>query len=455
MMRAPMSTRTRKIEVIHTLLRAGDKRRLRRTLERLDDVQVAQQLDNLETSDQVSVLGLLPAPRRPEVVGSMRYETAAVLLAQLAPEEAASLVDDLETDDAVDILGRIDEERLAQILARLDKEDAEEIEELLAYDEHTAGGLMSPEYFSVLPQTTVGEALGAIQSAEEIPDAAFYVYVIDGERRLVGVCSLRMLVTTRPAQLVADVMLTELITVQPDTDQEEVAEVVSRYDLVAVPVVDDQRRMLGVVEVDDIVDVIREEATEDILKMAGAGEELAEARSFLASLRARWRWLGAAAVGGVIVASSLSTFHDALASVPALALFMPVVAGMGGNVGIQSSTIVVRGIAVGFVETARVRRLVAREVGLGASLGLVYGIVVALAALWLGHSNDPLRLGLVVAGGTAGSMTIAAAVGTCTPLVLDRMGIDPAIATGPFVTTSVDVMGLLFYFWLATLLLGV
>ena len=190
--------------------------------------------------------------------------------------------------------------------------------------------------------------------------------------------------------------------------------------------------------------------------MAGAGEELADARSFLASFRVRWRWLMAAALGGVTAAVALAGFDNALARVPALAFFMPVVAGMGGNVGMQSSTIVVRGLAVGFVEAERVKRLVVREVSLGASLGLIYGLLIATVSLWVsGEGTDPIRLGAVVAAGTAGSMTIAATVGTCTPLILDRYNVDPAVATGPFVTTAVDIMGLLFYFWLASVLLGV
>lgn len=450
------TTRTRKIEVIHTLLRAGDKRRLRRTLARLDDVQIAGQLDNLATDEQIDILRLLDAARRPEVLGAMRHEPAAELVERLAPAEAASLLDDLDADDAVDILGRIDEESLREILARLDKEDAEEIEELLAYDEETAGGLMSLQFFSVRPDATVADTLAMIQSAEEVPEAAFYVYVVDDDTRLVGVVSLRMLVTSRPMQAVEDVMQTEVISAGPETDQEEVAELVSRYDVVAVPVVDEQRRLMGVIEVDDIVDVIREEATEDILKMAGAGEELADARSFIGAFRARWRWLLAAAVGGTAAAWSLSGYDTALSDVPELALFMPVVAGMGGNIGMQSSTIVVRGLAVGFVEASRVRRLVVREVGLGAALGALYGVLIATVVFVVSSKEtDPFRLGAVVAGGTVGSMTIAAAVGTCTPLVLDRFGVDPAIATGPFVTTSVDIMGLLFYFWLATVLLGI
>lgn len=454
--RAMAATRTRKLEILHTLLRTGDVRRLRRTLSRQDEIQIARELDNLDVEDQRRVLQLLPGERRPQVLEGMRYEAAAELVAALAPEEAAHLLDDLDADDVVDILGRIDEERLQQILKRLDKDDAHELEELLAYDESTAGGLMSPQYFRVLPDATVGDALTIIQEEEEPPESAFYVYVVDVDERLVGVVSLRMLVISRPSQKIRDIMEREVVKVTADTDQEDVAELVSRYDLVSVPVVDEHDVMLGVVEVDDVVDVIREEATEDILKMAGAGEELAEVRTFVGSFRVRWRWLLAAAAGGTAAALSLSGFDAALAAVPALAFFMPVVAGMGGNVGMQSSTIVVRGLAVGFVEASRVRRLVVREVSLGASLGLLYGALIAGASMVVGDGNvDPWSLAAVVMLGTAGSMTIAAAVGTCTPLVLDRFGVDPAVATGPFVTTSVDVMGLIFYFWLATVLIGI
>ncbi|MEX1365317.1 MAG: magnesium transporter [Nannocystaceae bacterium] len=448
-------TRTRKIQVLHTLLRAGDHRRLRRSLSRQDDVQIASQLDNLDVDDQLRVMQLLPRDRRPEVVEAMRHETAAVMVARLAPEEAAKLLDELDADDVVDILGRIDEELLRKILGRLDADDADEIEELLAYDEATAGGLMSPQFFQISPDATVGDALAMIQDEEEPPETAFYVYAVDIDGRLVGLCSLRTLVISRPNEKIRDVMEREVVRVTADTDQEDVAEMVSRYDLVAVPVVDEHDVMLGLVEVDDVVDVIREEATEDILKMAGAGEELAEARTFAGSFRVRWKWLLAAAAGGTAAALSLSGFDQALATVPALAFFMPVVAGMGGNVGMQSSTIVVRGLAVGFVEASRVRGLVVREISLGASLGLMYGMLIAFASLAVGGDVDPFRLGLVIMLGTAGSMTIAAAVGTCTPLVLDRFGVDPAVATGPFVTTSVDVMGLIFYFWLATVLIGI
>ncbi len=429
---------------------------MRRTLSRQDDVQIASQLDNLDVGERMRVLQLLPAERRPDVLEAMRHEAAAGLVAQLAPEQAANLLDDLEADDAVDILGRVDDERLQQILGRLDAEDANELEELLAYDENSAGGLMSPQYFRVSPDATVGDALVVIQEEDEPPETAFYVYVVDVDERLVGVCSLRMLVISRPKQKIRDIMEREVVRVTADTDQEDVAEIVSRYDLVSVPVVDEYDVMLGVVEIDDVVDVLREEATEDILKMAGAGEELAEVRTFTGGFRVRWRWLLAAAAGGTAAALSLSGFDHALASVPALGFFMPVVAGMGGNVGMQSSTIVVRGLAVGFVQTSRIKRLIFREIALGASLGLLYGLLIAGASVFVGDGTvDPFGLGAVIMLGTAGSMTIAAAVGTCTPLVLDRFGVDPAVATGPFVTTSVDIVGLIFYFWLATVLIGI
>ena len=438
------------------LVESGDVRRLARALTRFDDVQLGAQLDNLEQVAQDMVLQHLPSERRPLVFARMRYEVAAQIIGRLAPEEAAGLLDNLESDDAADILGRIDEGKLRQILARFDAADAHALEELLAYPPRSAGGIMSPSFFSVHQDVTIAEATRRIQTAEELPQHVQYLYVVDEHERLVGVIGLQVLVLSKPDQPIHSVMATELVTVTADTDQEKVAECASRYDLVAIPVVDDQRRLLGIVTIDDIVDVLREEATEDILRMAGAGHMLIDTREFRASFRARVPWLGAAAAGGLLVAISLQGFEDALRSVPALALFMPVVAGMGGNVGTQSSTIVVRGLAVGYIETTRIGRLVIREVTLGATLGLVYGIAIAVLSPLLGTTgSDPFGLGLVITLGMMGSMIIAAAVGTLVPLIMHRLDIDPAIATGPFVTTSVDILGLLFYFWAATLLLAI
>lgn len=438
------------------LVQIGDMRRVARALARLDDVQIAGYLDNFEPREQDLVFQALAGDRRPNVLSAMRYEVAAELIGRLAPEEAAGLLDNIQADDAADILGRVDEAKLRQILARFDVEDAHELEELLAYGERTAGGIMSPDVFSIHHDVTIAEATRMVQTATDLPQHVHYLYVVDEHDRLVGVIGLRQLVRSKPDMPIHAVMETELVYVTADTDQEKVAELASRYDLVGIPVVDDQRRLLGVVTIDDIVDVLREEATEDILKMAGAGQMLVETRTFVASFRARMPWLLAAALGGLLVATSLQGFESAMQAVPALALFMPVVAGMGGNVGTQSSTIVVRGIAVGYVELNRLGRLILREIALGAALGAMYGVLIAAAAPLLGvTSDDPFNLGLVITLGMVGSMVIAAAVGTSVPLLMNRLNIDPAVSTGPFVTTSVDILGLLFYFWLATILLGI
>ncbi len=425
----------------------------------MDEVQIGAELDNLSSNEQEKILLVLPLGRRTAVLGFMREEHAAQIIRQLAPEEAAALLDPLESDDIVDILGLLDESELTIILARLEErmapEDLRGLEDLLAYDQETAGGIMSPDFIAVSDNVTVARALRTVQDLEDPPEQAFYVYVIDDDERLVGVLSLRTLVTSKPDQRVREVMHSELTLVKSDADQEEVAEIASRYDLVAVPVVDAQHRLLGLITIDDIVDVIREEATEDILKMAGAGEELVATRLFWVSFRARLPWLGAAVAGGILVVLLLKDFHMQIELFPSLAMFMPVIVGMGGCVGTQSSTIVVRGLAVGYVERDKVRRLLIRELGLGLLLGAVYGVVIALASWVLIDDISPLPLAITLVASMIGSMAIAATVGSATPLIWDRLNIDPALATGPFVTTAVDALGLLFYFSVATYILGV
>ncbi len=441
---------------LHELGRVAieEPRLLSRALAHLDNVQVAAQLDTMEIGAQDLVLHALGVARRPSVLEHMRLESAASIVARIAPDDAAAILEELELDDITDILQQLEPERLRELLSRFNPEDIEEVEELLTYDPATAGGLMTPETVSVRDEATVAEALRTVQQKDELPDQVFYVYVVDEDERLVGVTSLRILVTRNPDLPVREVMRTSLVSVTVDTDQEEVAHIVSRYDVVSVPVVDSQGSLLGVVTVDDVVDVLREEATEDILKMAGAGEAITDTQTFGTSFRARLPWLMGAAFGGLLVAISLSRFEEALRTVPVLALFMPVVAGMGGNVGTQSSTIVVRGLAVGYVNREMLRSLVLREVSLGALLGVVTGLSVSAAAATLGFEGiETLPLVGVLTGGLVGSMTIAAGVGAGIPLVLERMQIDPAVATGPFVTTAVDVLGLLFYFGLATVLL--
>ncbi len=438
------------------LRRADEIPKLVRTLERMDDVQIAAELDSMDAAAQDRVFAHLPVERRALVLESMRYEVAARVVHRLAPDEAASLLDDLDSEDAADILQRLEPERIKEILARFEPEEQSEVEDLLAYEPQSAGGIMSPDAPRLRSDMTVRAAIESLQQVADFSEDTFSVFVVDEDERLVGEVSMASLVISPPDTPLRQIMRGELITVGPEVDREIVADLAGRYDLVAVPVVDAQRRMLGVITIDDIVDVLREEATEDILKMAGAGEMLIDTAEFWTSFRARLPWLLLTAAGGMLVATGLSGFADALRVVPALALFMPVVAGMGGNVGTQSSTVLVRGLAVGYITSHSIRRVIVREVALGASLGMLCGVVVSLATpMFTGSWAEALRLGGVVALGVTGSTTIAATVGTCVPIALGRLRIDPAIATGPFVTTSVDMLGLLVYFALATILLGV
>lgn len=444
------------VEIAKVLREAQSDEEIQGALAGLDDVQLAAQLDNVVSEDRDRVFSLLDDQRASPVFAALRLETMSSLARRYEPSRLAALLTSLESDDLADLLGELPVEQRPSLLAGMDPERAEVVTELLRYPEDCAGGLMSPRFLAVSSLFSVGDALSQIQESDDLPSQAFYVYVVDGRNRLVGVLSLRALVTAKPHQMLQEIMFDDLVTVSPATDQERVAELASRYDLVAVPVVDRHHHLLGIVTIDDIVDVIREEATEDILRMAGAGQMLGETRSFWRSFRGRFPWLAYAAGGGMVVAFVLSGFESVMSAVPALAMFMPVVAGMGGNVGTQSSTIVVRGLAVGYVESPVLTRVIGREMLLGATLGAIYGVLVAAASSLLvpASSVSALRLAAVISLGMVGSMTIAATVGASVPLIMDRYGIDPAVSTGPFVTTAVDGLGLLFYFWLASTLYG-
>lgn len=442
------------VDIAKALRDADDAQGLAGYLDRLDDVQLAAQLDNVSSEDLDRVFVELDKDRQPTVFAALRLETMAAMAHRYEAPHVVSLLGALESDDVADLVGALSLECRRAVVAEMDPERAQVVSELLRYPEDCAGGLMSPRFLAVPSSFSVGDALSYIQESDELPPQAFYLYVVDERNHLLGVLSLRALVTAKPHQMLQEIMFDELVTVAPSTDQERVAELASRYDLVAVPVVDRHRHLLGIVTIDDIVDVIREEATEDILRMAGAGQMLGETRSFWKSFRGRFPWLAYAAGGGMVVAMILSGFEQVMSAVPALAMFMPVVAGMGGNVGTQSSTIVVRGLAVGYVESPMLRRVIGREMLIGASLGAIYGVLIALAAPFLvaGGQASALRLGTVISLGMIGSMTIAATVGASVPLIMDRYGVDPAVSTGPFVTTAVDGLGLLFYFWLASTL---
>ena len=367
-------------------------------------------------------------------------------------DEMVEILEAMPTDDIADLIGKMPEAMSSAILERMKKEGSEEVEGLLRYEDDTAGGIMIPDFIALKEDTTAKEAIESLQKEYQDVEMPFYLYVVDEYGKLVGVSSLRQLVVVPPETPLKNFMTTDVISVHTYMDQEEVAKIVARYDILAVPVVDETNRLVGIVTVDDVIDIFRREATEDILKMAGAGEEFVETKSVLKSTRIRLPWLFASCIGGIIAFYIIGRFEGSLNRFIYLAAFIPVIMGMGGNIGTQSSTIVVRGLATGRLHLRDFGSVVIKELAIGFILGLVYGMLIGFVAQ-IQYSSKMLALSVGLA--VISSMSIAALVGSLMPMVFARINIDPAVATGPFVTTAIDIISIFFYFQIATILLGI
>ena len=367
-------------------------------------------------------------------------------------ERVSSLIQNASTNDQSYILGSLKEEQAQSVIDLLKKEEQEEIEEIMAYPQDSAGSMMATDVFTLYQNTTCGDALKTLQDQQEA-EMVFYLYITDEDDSLVGVASLRALATTPSNTLLKDIMEKRVHSVRPETDQEDVAQIVAQYNYLAVPVIDGDGRLLGIVTVDDVVDVIREEATEDFLQMAGAGKDREILlKSSWENAKVRLPWLFASWIGGVMAAYIIGKYENMLESMIALAAFIPIIIGMGGNIGTQSSTIIVRGMATGRIEIGNEFKVLLKELRVGLILGVLYGIMLGIFANFKFLGSDPM-LGVVVGLSICSSMLLATAVGTFTPLILRKLDIDPAVATGPFVTTSIDILGVLLYFMIAGLLL--
>ena len=378
----------------------------------------------------------------------------ANLLENESPERIATVIQESSANDQSFILSTLEDEQAQSVIELLKTEEQEEIEELMGYPEDSAGAMMTTNVFTLYQNTICRDALKSLQDQSEA-EMVFYLYITDEDDRLVGVASLRALATTPADTILKDIMVKRVHTVRPETDQEEVAQIVAQYNYLAVPVLDEDDQLLGIVTVDDVVDVIREEATEDFLQMAGAGKDREILlKSSWENARARLPWLFASWIGGIFAASIIGTFEHMLESMIALAAFIPVIIGMGGNIGTQSSTIIVRGIATGRIEIGSELKVLLKEVRVGIILGALYGLLLGAFAKLRFIDADPM-LGIVVGLSIGCSMLIAVAVGTFIPMFLRKVDIDPAIATGPFVTTSIDILGVLFYFVIAEYFLSI
>ena len=369
-------------------------------------------------------------------------------------ERIASIIEKAPTSDQSGILNLLKEEKAQSVIELLNIDEQEEIAEIMGYPEDSAGSLMNTEVFTLHESITAGDAIKTLQDQEDA-EMVFYLYITDDDDRLVGVISLRILTTTPSTTTLKDIMIKNVHTIRPETDQEEVARIVAQYNFLAVPVVDSESHLLGIVTVDDVVDVIREEATEDFLQMAGAGKDREILlKSSWESAKTRLPWLFASWIGGVIAAYLIGVFEGMLENIIALAAFIPVILGMGGNIATQSSTIIVRGMATGRVNIGGEIKLILKEMKVGIILGALYGVLLGVFAKYI-FSDSHTNLGIVVGLSICVSMLVAATVGTVIPLLLRKLDIDPAVATGPFVTTSIDILGVLFYFLIAGFFLSI
>ncbi len=440
------------VDTVQRLLRREAHTNIKRIFAKTHPADLAAVISRFDEAHKELLFNLIDTLEiRAEILSEMHDSEAAEFLSRKPIERIVALLREMESDDAADILGSFPEELSIEVLAALEKNDDDDVGELLRYEEDSAGGIMTPDYIALHEDVTVHDAIGTLRESKDV-DMAFYLYVVNDHEQLVGVLSLRKLVIVKPSTVLKDIMEPNVVAVKVHDDQEDVARLVSRYSLLAIPVVDENNSMQGIVTVDDVIDVIREEATEDILKMAGAGEELVGTDSVSKSVRARSPWLLVSCIGELIGVVVISPFIGELQTHHYLALFMPIIMAMGGNIGTQSATVIVRGLATGFVDQKRMATIYWRELRVAIVLGLAYGLLVG--AISLLFTDSSIIYGASVAISMALAMVIAVTVGTLLPIVLARLHVDPAVSTGPFVTSAVDVLGLLIFFVVSSTLIS-
>jgi magnesium transporter len=440
------------LDSVRRLLRIGATANLFNLLQKQHPADLAAVFGELPERDRKAAFTIV-VDRSPklamEAVSELGPETAAQLLSDRPAEEIAKLIQEIPSDDAAALVDYLPEDLSSAVLELMRPKESGQVENLLEYAEKTAGRIMNPNVFALSEELTVGEGITELQSSRDV-EMVFYLYIVDVRRHLVGVTSLRRLLLVSPETPLKRIMTPDVISVRVDTDQEEAARLVASYNLLAIPVVDEENKLVGVITVDDVIDVIKDEATEDIYRLAGV---TADERVFTPpweSLTKRLPWLAVNMVTAFLAATVVSLFEHTISQVVALAVFMPIVAGMGGNAGMQTLTVIVRGIALGELTWGNTRQALFKEALVGFGNGLVLGALGAVAVF--------LMKGNPVLGGVLGlamviNMFIAATAGTLIPLGLRALKVDPALASSVFITTFTDVAGFASFLGLATMFL--
>jgi len=429
------------IDLVRGFLKKAERDRVIELLHARHPADIARLMNALHNEEAKEIFYLLDPKAASEIIVELNDDARNFILEYLESNRLGEIVDHLASDDAADLLGALSEEDANRVLENIPEKDTRDVKSLLAFDEDTAGGIMQTEFASVSSDATVQQVINMLRQNKDAMEDIHNVFVTDNFQRLLGGVPVRRLVLESPHTPVSEIMDTDYVTAHVDEDQEDIARRFKKYDLISLPVVDDTDRLIGRITIDDIVDVIEEEASEDFLKMAGAGSDHIISKSIIKSATMRLPWLFASCIGGLFALKIIGSFQSTMGRIVALASFIPVILGMGGNIGTQSTTIIVRGLATGSVESGSLWKVVFKEIRVGLILGLIYGFFISLATLLI-YSDQPF-LSVVVGLSMCFSMVLASAVGTMMPIFLYRSGVDPAIATGPFVTTSVDILGIL------------
>ncbi|MBN1153747.1 magnesium transporter [candidate division KSB1 bacterium] len=439
------------VDNLNFLAEARDEIMIKNILVDLHPADIADLFHHINENSRDYIFNLLNADLASDVMAELDESARDDLIEELDENRLSEIVDEMDSDDATDLLSDLPKDIAKKVLDRIDVKDSQEVKELLRHDEDTAGGIMAKEYIAVHQDSTVDEAIQEVRKkAEEVEDV-FNLYVTDEMNNLVGILSLKDLILAKAHRKVSEIMKRDIISVKTSLDQEKVANIAKKYDLVSIPVINEVGKLVGRITFDDLADVMEEEASEDIQIMAGITEEeeIRETSPFRI-MRVRLPWLLVGFIGELISAYVLKKFELSLNQIIAAAFFIPIIMAMGGNAGIQASTTMVRGMATGEINMLFFNKRILREFFVSLFTGFILGLLILLTiVLWLNNMN----FGLIIALALMVVIVNASLVGVIVPVILKRFNIDPAIATGPFITTSNDVLGLFIYLMLITLFL--
>jgi len=412
---------------------------------------IAEIIDELDLANATYLFKLLDSELSAEALMEIDDDDREKILKNLSAEEIADELDELDTDDAADIISELPKERVKRVISEIEDDDhAKDIVELLRYEEGTAGSLMAKELVKVKENWLVPTCVRQMRSQAEEVTRVHSIYVVNERDRLIGRLSLKDLLVASPKSRISDIYINKVDSVHVNDEAEDVARLMQKYDLEAIPVVDDDYTLLGRITIDDILDLIIEEAEKDYQMAAGITEDIDDDDSIFNKTKARLPWLILGLVGGMAAASIMGGFDDALSLFPELFYFTPLIAAMAGNVGVQSSAIIVQGLASDSIKGSQLNRLL-KEIGLSIINGVILAGLIFLFGSFLGYDNNIL---ITISTSLVIVIIMASLIGTFVPLVLDRYGIDPAVATGPFITTSNDIFGIFIFFFIAKLILG-